>query len=121
MPIKRAKIIFEGANAEPKVCYIETEEEVPSEFIVFTDEYMSTSTLPAIQVPKITPEQFAQIITAKTQGKLVLISTDDSTHDVIETCLISDQQSFFILYCNNVVEYTDNGSSIIAQYVALNF
>lgn len=121
MSMKKAKLYMNGSVGDPVECLIETEEEVPSEFIVFADGYMSTSTLPAIQVPKITNEQLDQIITAKTQGKLVLISTEDGTHDVVETCLLEGQQSFKIFYCNYLVEYVDNGSSVIAEYVALDF
>lgn len=121
MPYKKAKIIFDGSVGDAKSCQIETEEVVPTEFIVFADGYMATSTLPSIQVPKITNEQLSQILTAKSLGKLVLISTEDGTHDVIETCLIDGQEAFKIFYCNNVVEYVDNGTNVIAEHIVLNF
>ena len=93
----------------------------PDDFIVFPDGYMPSSTLPSIQVPKITAEQVHQILTAKSQGKVAMLSMEDGTHDVVETCLLEGQESFKIFYCNYLVEYVVDGDNVIPEYIALNF
>lgn len=87
-----------------------------STFIVYADGYMATSTLPSIQVPKLTSEQVSQCITSMSQGKVVVISVEnDGVFAVAEVDFANE--TIKIPYVNYFVTYEVNGNNAIAEYI----
>ena len=85
-----------------------------SNFIVYTDGTMLTSTLPAIVVPKITFEQLSQIHTSISQGKNVVVSDDNGSYTVTEADNNYDGIRF--MYANAYLDYYLEGNSVICEY-----
>lgn len=84
-------------------------------FIIYPEGTMQTSTLPSIAVPKLTGNDVSQAITALSQGRPVIISTNYGVFFVAESD--TDNVSIKIPYYNYFVTYEENEEESVAEYV----
>lgn len=144
----KGTVVFDGAAAEPKGFETDTDVEFNSNedgvlqslrvgeknytipqgsndmfLTVYTTTTMNTSTLPSIQVPKLTADQIANVQTAMSQGKDVTIDASyngvTNQFKVLESDHDGDVGGIRLVYYNYYLDYTNDDDFVIATYTKI--